>query len=55
MPKTFHFPDVGEGITEGELVKWLVGEGDEVKVDSPGRDETDRPSSRCRPHTPGSS
>lgn len=29
----FKFPDVGEGITEGELVKWLVKEGDEVKQD----------------------
>jgi pyruvate dehydrogenase E2 component (dihydrolipoamide acetyltransferase) len=27
----FKFPDVGEGITEGKLVKWLVKEGDEVK------------------------
>jgi len=43
MPKTFHFPDVGEGITEGELVKWLVGEGDEVKVDQPLAEiETDK-------------
>jgi pyruvate dehydrogenase E2 component (dihydrolipoamide acetyltransferase) len=27
------FPDVGEGITEGTLVKWLVKEGDEIKAD----------------------
>ncbi len=27
----FKFPDVGEGIAEGELVKWRVREGDAVK------------------------
>ncbi len=35
MAKQFRFPDVGEGITEGEVVKWLVKEGDEVKTDQP--------------------
>src|SRR3989344_8202830 len=33
MPFEFKFPDVGEGITEGEIVKWLVNEGDSVKED----------------------
>jgi pyruvate dehydrogenase E2 component (dihydrolipoamide acetyltransferase) len=33
MAKEFLFPDVGEGITEGEIVRWLVKEGDEVKAD----------------------
>jgi pyruvate dehydrogenase E2 component (dihydrolipoyllysine-residue acetyltransferase) len=33
MAKEFRFPDVGEGITEGEIVRWLVKEGDEVRVD----------------------
>lgn len=28
-------PDIGEGVTEGELVKWLVKPGDTVKVDQP--------------------
>ncbi|MCX9025075.1 MAG: dihydrolipoamide acetyltransferase family protein [Candidatus Methanoperedens sp.] len=27
------FPDVGEGITEGTLVKWLVKAGDEIRAD----------------------
>lgn len=33
MATEFRFPDVGEGITEGELVKWLVLEGDLVRQD----------------------
>jgi len=33
MPKQFRFPDVGEGITEGEIVRWRIKEGDEVKED----------------------
>lgn len=33
MAKEFRFPDVGEGITEGEIVKWRVKVGDEVEED----------------------
>src|SRR3989344_301413 len=31
MAYEFRFPDVGEGIAEGEIVKWLVKEGNVVK------------------------
>ncbi len=33
MVYEFKFPDVGEGVHEGTLVKWLVKEGDAVKED----------------------
>jgi pyruvate dehydrogenase E2 component (dihydrolipoamide acetyltransferase) len=33
MLREFRFPDVGEGIAEGEIVRWLVKEGDWVKED----------------------
>ena len=43
MPYEFKFPDVGEGIHEGEIVKWLVKEGDKVAADQPlGEIETDK-------------
>jgi pyruvate dehydrogenase E2 component (dihydrolipoamide acetyltransferase) len=31
----FHLPDIGEGVAEGEVVKWLVKEGDEIKENQP--------------------
>lgn len=35
MAKDFLLPDIGEGLTEGEIVKWFVQEGQEVKEDEP--------------------
>ncbi|MET3810097.1 dihydrolipoamide acetyltransferase family protein [Arthrobacter sp. UYEF3] len=34
-PKVFRLPDLGEGLTEAELVNWLVSVGDEIRVDQP--------------------
>src|SRR3989338_3308229 len=43
MAFEFRFPDVGEGITEGEIVKWNVREGDKVEEHQPiGEIETDK-------------
>ena len=28
-------PDIGEGVTEGEMISWLVKEGDQVEADQP--------------------
>ncbi len=35
MAQEFKLPDLGEGLTEAEIVQVLVGEGDEVKEDQP--------------------
>ena len=32
---TIKLPELGEGVTEGELVKWLVSAGESVQIDQP--------------------
>ena len=31
----FNFPDVGEGIHEGEILKWYVRPGEQIEEDAP--------------------
>ncbi len=33
--KTFHLPDLGEGLPDATIVEWLVKEGESVKLDAP--------------------
>lgn len=33
--KTFHLPDLGEGLAEAEIVRWHVKAGDRVEADAP--------------------
>ena len=35
MAKAFKLPDLGEGLTEGEVARWLVAEGQTVDEDEP--------------------
>lgn len=35
MAFEFNLPDIGEGVTEGEIVSWLVAKGDTVTEDQP--------------------
>ncbi len=43
MPKEFKFPDIGEGIEEGEIVRWHIKEGDKVEEHQVvGEVETDK-------------
>ena len=35
MAYEFKLPDLGEGLTEGEIARWLVAEGDHVSEDQP--------------------
>jgi len=35
MAREFKLPDIGEGVHEGEVVKWFVKEGDPIKENDP--------------------
>jgi 2-oxoisovalerate dehydrogenase E2 component (dihydrolipoyl transacylase) len=35
MERVFAMPDLGEGLEEGRIVEWLVGEGDRVDLNQP--------------------
>jgi pyruvate dehydrogenase E2 component (dihydrolipoamide acetyltransferase) len=35
MAQSFKLPDLGEGLTEGEVARWLVSEGQEIGEDDP--------------------
>ena len=35
MAKEFRLPDIGEGLTEAEIIRWLIPEGGPVRVDQP--------------------
>ncbi len=35
MGREFRLPDIGEGLTEAEIVRWLIAEGDPVAADQP--------------------
>jgi pyruvate dehydrogenase E2 component (dihydrolipoamide acetyltransferase) len=35
VPYEFKLPDLGEGLTEGEIARWLVTEGQEIAEDEP--------------------
>ena len=33
--KTFHLPDLGEGLPDATIVEWFVKEGDTIRLDEP--------------------
>jgi hypothetical protein len=49
----FRLPDLGEGLTESELVAWRVAVGDTVELNQiTPRWRRPRPSSSCRRRSP---
>ncbi|HEU4895208.1 MAG TPA: dihydrolipoamide acetyltransferase family protein [Acidimicrobiia bacterium] len=35
MAREFRLPDIGEGLTEAEIIRWLVAVGDQITADQP--------------------
>ncbi|MBW1880693.1 MAG: hypothetical protein JRJ84_20240, partial [Deltaproteobacteria bacterium] len=35
MPFVYEMPEIGEGVVEGEIVAWMVKEGDFIERDAP--------------------
>ena len=35
MAQEFRLPDIGEGLTDAEVVRWLVEVGDPIGIDQP--------------------
>mgnify|MGYP001461673420 CR=1 FL=1 len=35
MAFVFELPEIGEGVVEGEIVAWLVSQGDRIERDAP--------------------
>ena len=35
MPYEFKLPDIGEGVVEGEIIRWMIQVGDHVEEDQP--------------------
>jgi 2-oxoisovalerate dehydrogenase E2 component (dihydrolipoyl transacylase) len=42
VAREFRLPDIGEGLTEAEIVRWLVAEGETVAEDQTDRRGRDR-------------
>lgn len=50
----FKLPDIGEGMHEGEIIKWFVNEGETVKQDQPVVEiQTDKVTAELSAPTPG--
>ena len=42
MAYIFRLPEMGEGLTEGDVASWLIKEGEAIKEGFKGKRETDQ-------------